>query len=234
MKNLKKEAARSAVSFIKDNSIVGLGAGSTVACMVDFISSEVKNGLKLQLVTASYTTSQLLLQKGMAVQPLSSFDFIDIYFDGCDQFDKNLHALKCGGGIHTREKLLASMASAFFLVGDHTKYAEQLQTTFPLVIELLPDAARYVQACLQKIFPGTRMGLRMSDKYDGPAITANGNYLLDIWFRAWPVLKGINETVKEITGVVETSLFYNLAHKAIIAAPEQVTIMERPVIPLVM
>jgi ribose 5-phosphate isomerase A len=229
MTNLKKEAARSAVTFIKDKSTVGLGCGSTIKYIVDFVASEVKNGLKVQLVTSSFTTHQLLLQKGLVVQPIFNFEVIDSYFDGCDQFDKNLNALKSGGGIHTREKLLASMAREFLLVGDESKYSDHLTSRFPLVIEVLAEASRYVPGHLQQLFPECKIVMRMSDKNDGPAITGNGNYLFDAWFTTWPDLKQMNAEMKAVTGVVETSLFYNLAHKAIIATADKIKILEKPV-----
>ncbi|MEP6749936.1 MAG: ribose 5-phosphate isomerase A [Bacteroidota bacterium] len=229
MTDQKKEAARSAVTFITNNSTIGLGCGSTIQYMVNFLSEEIKNGLKLQLTTSSFTTHQLLLQKGLIVQPIFNFETIDIYFDGCDQFDKNLNALKSGGGIHTREKMLASMANEFFLVGDETKYADSLDTKFPLVVEILPEALRYAPAYLLKLFSAVKIAIRVSDKNDGPVITANGNYLLDVWFTAWPDLKKLNESVKKITGVVETSLFCNLANKAIIATRDKIKIVEKAV-----
>jgi ribose 5-phosphate isomerase A len=229
MMNLKEAAAQSAVTFIKDKTTVGLGCGSTIKYMVDLLVPEVKNGLNVQLVTSSFTTQQLLLQSGLAVQPISNLSSIDIYFDGCDQFDKDLNAVKSGGGIHTREKLLASMAREFLLVGDDTKYADQLDSKFPLVIEVLPEAHRYISLCLQKLFPAAKIAIRMSDKNDGPAITGNGNYLFDVWFTKWPELKQINAAVKAITGVVETSLFYNLAHKAIIATTDKIKFFKKPV-----
>jgi ribose 5-phosphate isomerase A len=225
--DLKKEAAQKAVSFIKSNTIVGLGAGSTIAHMVDFLSEDIKNGLVLTMVTSSFNTHELLLQKGFAVQSIKDVTALDIYFDGCDQVDKNLNALKSGSGIHTREKLLASMAKQFLLVGDEAKYTEQFDTTYPMVIELLPEAFRYVPASIQKLFPGVKTAIRMSDKKEGAALTDNGNYLLDIWFTIWPHLQQLNSLIKAITGVVETSLFYNLAHKAIIAGKDGIKIIEK-------
>ena len=157
----------------------------------------------------------------------SSLSSIDIYFDGCDQFDKQLNALKSGGGIHTREKLLASMAKQFLLVGDEAKYVRQFDTTYPMVIDLLPEALRYVPASIQKLFPGVKTILRMSDKKEGAAITENGNYLMDVWFTNWPELQQLNSLMKGITGVVETSLFYNLAHKAIIAGEDGIKVIKK-------
>lgn len=225
--DLKKEAAQKAVTFIKHNTIVGLGAGSTIAHIVYFLADEVRNGLKLTMVTASFDTRQLLLQKGFVVQSIADVTELDIYFDGCDQVDKNLNALKSGGGIHTLEKLLASMAKRFILVGDEEKYAAQFDATYPMVIELLPEAMHYVTASIQQLFPDVKTTLRMSDKKEGAAITDNGNYLMDLWFFAWPPLQQLNSLVKAITGVVETSLFYNLAHKAIIAGKDGIKIIEK-------
>jgi ribose 5-phosphate isomerase A len=225
--DLKKEAARKAITYINNKTTVGLGAGSTIAFMIEFLAEEVKKGLALKLVTSSFTTHQLLLQNGFTVQAIADVAEIDIYFDGCDQFDNNLNALKSGGGIHTREKLLASMAKQFILAGDEAKYAEELSTKFPLVIELLPESYRYVLARIQNLFPGVKMVLRISDKKDGAAITENGNYLVDCWFTSWPDLGLLNKQIKAITGVVETSLFYQLADKAIIAGKDGVRILEK-------
>jgi ribose 5-phosphate isomerase A len=225
--DLKKEAARKAITFIKNKDIVGLGAGSTIAFIIELLAEEIKKGLELQVLTSSFTTHQLLLQNGFTVQAINDVAEIDIYFDGCDQFDKDLNALKSGGGIHTCEKLLASMAKQFILVGDEAKYSEQLSTKFPLVLELLPESYRYVLTTILKLFPDIKAVLRICDKKDGAAITENGNYLLDCWFANWPDLGLLNSRLKAITGVVETSLFYQLAHKAIIAGKDGIKILEK-------
>lgn len=225
--DLKKAAAQKAVTFVKDNTTIGLGAGSTIAHIVNFLSDEVKNGLTLKMVSSSFNTHRLLLQKGFVVQSMADVAELDIYFDGCDQLDRNLNALKSGGGIHTREKLLASMAKQFLLVGDEAKYVDQFDTTYPMVIELLPEAIGYVPASIQKLFPDAQTVLRISDKKEGAAVTDNGNYLMDLWFPVWPDLQQLNSLIKGITGVVETSLFYNLAHKAIIAGKDGIKIIEK-------
>ena len=69
----------------------------------------------------------------------------------------------------------------------------------------------------------------MGDKKDGPVVTENGNYLLDVYFESWPDLAGINHSLKNITGVVETSLFYGLASKAIIAGENGVAVLEKAI-----
>lgn len=224
--DLKKEAAAKAISLIKDKSIVGLGSGSTIAHTVDFLKKEIENGLQLRFVSSSFSTRQLLLKNDFTVLHSASLNKIDIYFDGCDQLDKELNALKSGGGIHTHEKLLASMADQFILIGDETKLVDNFDNRYPVVIEVLPEATTFVADKINTLFLSSRNSFRISDKKDGYVITDNGNYLLDFWFQFWPDLSIINPVLKTIPGVVETSLFYKMANKAIIAGKDGVKILE--------
>jgi ribose 5-phosphate isomerase A len=226
--DLKKEAALRAITFIQDKSRVGLGAGATMVHLVELLAAERRAGLDISVVTSSFSTRQVLLKNGFVVQPVTDLYELDIYLDGCDQFDRDLNALKSGGGIHTLEKLLASMAKQFLLVGDETKYADQFNDKYPLVIEVLPEACLFVQHRIKKSFPQVRIGMRVSNKKDGAVITEHGNYLLDCWFSSWPQLGELNTNLKAIAGVVETSLFYQLAHKAILAGSNGIKIFERP------
>ncbi|MBS1596968.1 MAG: ribose 5-phosphate isomerase A [Bacteroidetes bacterium] len=225
--DFKKQAAAKAITLVKNQSTVGLGAGSTIAYMVDFLKIEIKKGLDIKLTTSSFNTKQLLLHHEIPVMDMKTISSVDICFDGCDQFDQDLHALKSTGGIHTQEKLLASMAKEFILIGDDSKYAEKLDTKFSILIELLPEATSFVAAKIKELFPGVRTTQRMDEQKKEPLITWNKNYLLDIWFNAWPELSTINPLLKTITGVVETSLFYNLAKKAIVAGSAGTSIIER-------
>ncbi len=227
MTDQKLEVAREAVSFIKSGYIVGLGASATIQYIVELLELEIKKGFHIQLVSSSFTTQQILLKQKLLPQPISSFSHIDIYFDGCDQFDHKLNALKSGGGIHTHEKLLASMADRFLLLGDETKYVSSFDQKYPLVIEYLPEAIHYLPACLQKMFPNIQTNTRLGDKRQGPVITSNGNYLMDVRFNNWPDPATINPLIKGITGVVETSLFYGMAHNAIISVNDEIKIIEK-------
>ncbi len=221
--NLKQEAAKKAVSFINNHLAVGLGAGATMAYMVEFLKEEKA---AVQLYTSSAATKTLLQQNGFTVHDIAVVSRLDLYFDGCDQFDKDLNALKSGGGIHTAEKLLASMAKEFILVGDESKYAEQLNTTYPLVLEILPQAISFVMAKVQELFSGVQTAIRY-DTNNKAVVTENGNCLADVWFTKWPELSQLNPILKTVTGIVETSLFYGMAGKAIIAGSGGVSILER-------
>lgn len=223
--NLKLQAAQKAVTLITNGSSVGLGMGTTMAYMVEALLEQ--NKTDLQVYTSATSTKTLLEQSGFVVQDISQASALNLYFDGCDQFDRNLNALKSGGGIHTNEKLFASIANEFVLVGDESKYVEQLDTKYPLVLEVLPQAVHFVMAKLHQLFAVIKTEIRKNKSTNDAIITENNNHLVDVWFIQFPELSQINPTIKSITGVVETSLFYNLASKAIIAGEEGIKLIEK-------
>lgn len=225
--DLKKQAAQKAATLVEDKTTVGVGAGSTIAYLVEFLEKAIKDGSDLTFVTSSFSTLQLLQTKMLNIKASSALKEIDIYFDGCDQLDKQLNALKSGGGIHTHEKLLASMAKQFVLIGDEAKLVDSFDLKYPVVLEILPQAAAFVPAKVNQLFEITRWLMRMNDKKDGPVITENGNYLIDVYLKKWPDLSSINPVLKSVSGIVETSLFYNMANKAIIAGEEGVVVLEK-------
>jgi ribose 5-phosphate isomerase A len=217
MVDYKVEAAKKTLEFIKPGQIIGLGAGTTVANLVDLVKQNNVLVQSVTFVSSSFKTSNYLLQQGLSVQSPALIAKLDIYFDGCDQFDPQLNALKSGGGIHTSEKILASMANEFILMGDEAKFAKKLDNRFPLVIEVLPMAWPWVSAHLAVLFPEAQVKLRMSNQKDGALISEHGNFLADIYFSELPALEILNTTVKMIPGVVEHSLFCALATSAIVA-----------------
>jgi ribose 5-phosphate isomerase A len=224
--DLKRAAAEKAAEFIQHGQNIGLGAGSAIGHLAVILSGKIKEGLEVMVYTSSFQTRLLLKENNVIVHDTASVADLDLYFDGCDQFDPQLNALKSGGGIHTSEKILAVMAKEFILVGDRSKYVDRFDTAIPLVIEFLPSTLSLVPALIDKHFPGIKMALRTSNKKDGAVITENGNYLLDIWFTQWPELSKINPVLKSFPGIVETSLFYGIAKKAVIGDSDRVVVLE--------
>jgi ribose 5-phosphate isomerase A len=222
MQDFKKEAAGEALKLIRADSTVGFGAGSTMANLIGLIKEDAALAASLKTLSSSFTTRQLLRQQGFSVQDSGSASQLDFYFDGCDQFDRRLSALKSGGGVHTSEKVLAAMADEFILVGDAAKRVERLGPAYPLVLEVIPEALAYVSDRVKRFFSPVRSELRLSDKKDGAVITERGNFLIDCWFDPFPEPAVINERMIGIPGILEHSLFYNLAQRAIVAGPEGV------------
>jgi len=193
-----------------------------MAHLIDLVSKDTGLAGSLRVLSSSFATRELLRQNGFVVQEAGWTAQVDVYFDGCDQFDRRLSALKSGGGVHTSEKVLAAMADEFILVGDSAKRVERLGVEYPLVLEVIPEALAYVSDRVQRFFQPVRSVVRRSDKKDGAVITERGNFLIDCWFDPFPEPAVINDRLIAIPGILEHSLFYNLAHRAIVAGPEGV------------
>jgi ribose 5-phosphate isomerase A len=221
--DVKKEAARVAYTLVDDNASIGLGDGSTVRLLAEFLIDRMNAGLKVRLFTSSLQTQDFLRVAGIMVNDITHTDILDLYFDGCDQIDGRLNALKSGSGIHTMEKLLASMAKKFVIMGDDSKFVQKFDPAFPLVLEVIPQAVAFVQRIMLSLYPGCNLTVRKSpDNNDNPVLTRNGNHLIDCRFPEWPETETLQVQCKKITGVVEISLFYQMVTEAIIAGKDAV------------
>jgi ribose 5-phosphate isomerase A len=217
MTDYKMQAAKAASELIKPGQTIGLGAGTTIAHLLALLANEKELAATLTFVSSSFKTANLIKEYGLTLQSAALINHLDIYFDGCDQFDIELNALKSGGGIHTSEKILAAMAKEFILIGDSGKFVVALDTSYPLVIEVLPNALQFVLQRVGQDFPDAKPKIRMSQQKDGAVISDNGNMLVDVYFSKLIALDKLNIHIKMISGVVEHSLFYRMTSKAIIA-----------------
>lgn len=218
MVDYKKQAAELAFGLISSGQTVGLGDGSTVFYLMELIAADTTLARSLILTSSSEKTIVRMNELGLTVFPLSDLKVVDSYFDGCDQFDRELNALKSGAGIHTMEKILASMAREFILMGDSGKFSEHLTDAYPVVVEIIPNAIGSVILKLKNMFPGVDCSLRAT-------LSAQGNHLVDLWFEQFPELSSLNTAIKMLPGVVDHSLFFRMAGKAVIAGPDGTAIM---------
>ncbi len=88
----------------------------------------------MKIVTPSVKTKMLCIKKGLEVLHTSFVDRIEVAFDGCDEVDETLNAMKSGGGIHTKEKLTASMDDEYVLLVDDTKFVKKLTNVVTKVL----------------------------------------------------------------------------------------------------
>lgn len=214
--DLKKNCAKEALKYIKSNTVVGLGGGSTISYLIDYIKQE-KN-LNVKVVTPSTKTKMLCINKGLDVIHTCSVDEVSVAFDGCDEVDENLNALKSGGGIHTKEKLIASMANDYILLVDESKFVETLTFKQPVVLEVLEDSLKYVEKEVIKL--GGMPTIRTSSAKDGFTITENGNLLMNVHFEGIKDIYELENNLKNICGVIDTSLFVNVVSKVLITSKE--------------
>ncbi|WP_141430765.1 ribose 5-phosphate isomerase A [Bacillus sp. 03113] len=218
----KKNCAKEALAYINNYSIVGLGGGSTISYLIDFIKEKE---LQVKVVTPSFKTKMLCLQNGLDVLHTSFVDHVDVAFDGCDEVDEQLFALKSGGGIHTKEKLIASMADDYILLVDDTKFVKALTFGQPVVLEILEESLAYVTKAVTKL--GGEPVTRQSTAKDGATISDNGNLLLDVHFQAGKDIEKLQGSLKRICGVVDTSLFTKEVTKVLVASDDEVKVFEK-------
>ncbi|APR68639.1 ribose-5-phosphate isomerase RpiA [Thalassolituus oleivorans] len=197
---LKRAVGQAAVDLIKpqldDNSIVGVGTGSTANCFIDALAS-IKH-LFDGAVASSEASAQRLRDHGIHVYDLNAVDSLDVYIDGADEINDRLEMIKGGGAALTREKIVAAVAKQFICVADETKLVG-LMGTFPLPVEVIPMARSYVARELVKLGgdPTWREGV----------ITDNGNVILDVYNMQISSPADLETRINQITGVVTNGLF---------------------------
>jgi len=221
--DIKKSCAKAAIKYIKNNSIIGLGGGSTIAYLIDYIKEN--NNLNVKVVTPSFKTRLLCIKSGLSVLHTCAVDKVAVAFDGCDEVDENLNALKSGGGIHTMEKLIASMANEYILLVDDTKVVTKLTFKHPVVLEVLADSLKYVQRLVSEL--GGKPTIRNSTAKDGFTISDNGNLLIDVMFYNVLDIYKLQNSLKNISGVIETSLFTKEVTKVLVASENGIRVITK-------
>lgn len=221
---LKKLVGIHAADFVKDGMQVGIGTGSTVAFFIEELGRRAAQGLKIHGAATSYHTRLLCIQNGIPMLDNMMLDHLDLAVDGADEIDPSLNAIKGGGAAHTCEKVIASMADEFILIADETKLVSNLCANFPLPAEIIPGALSLAEKRIREL--GGKPKIRRAIRKDGPVITENGNFILDITFQEPPQdLELLDVRLKKIPGLLETGLFLGMAKKALIGTTGAVRTM---------
>lgn len=195
---MKKAAAVKALEYIKADTIVGVGTGSTVNHFIDALAT-IKESI-IGAVSSSEASTERLKSYGIEVFELNNVDGIDVYVDGADEINPHMHMIKGGGAALTREKIVAAVAKSFVCIADDTKQVALLGG-FPLPVEVIPMARSYVARELVKLGgdPAYRQGV----------ITDNGNVILDVHNLEILDPKALENSINAIAGVVTNGLFAN-------------------------
>ena len=221
--DLKKDCAKEALKYIKSNTIIGLGGGSTISYLIDYIRDN--KDLKVKVVTPSVKTKMLCIKNGLEVLHTCSVDKVDVAFDGCDEVDEKLNALKSGGGIHTKEKLIASMAQDYILLVDDTKFVKTLTFNEPVVLEILQDSLKYVEKVVKEL--GGKPTIRNSSAKDGFTISDNENLLTDVFFENIKDIYKLENSLTHFCGVIDTSFIMNVVTKVLIIGKDGIRVISR-------
>ena len=71
------------------------------------------------------------------------------------------------------------------------------------------------------------MQLRQSGAKDGVTVSDNGNMIIDAYFGDVKNVKELNRMLLMTAGIVDTSLFYQIADMAIVAGKDGIHIIRR-------
>ncbi len=192
----KKAAAQAALKFVQDDTVVGVGTGSTVHYFIEALAT-IKQKID-GAVASSEDTAKKLKSLGIPLVDLNSVGTLSVYVDGCDEINAAKQMIKGGGGALTREKIIATVAKKFVCIADASKQVDLLGQ-FPVAVEVIPMARSYVarQIVLLGGDPVYREGF----------VTDNGNVILDVYNLKLLDPRVIEDKLKALVGVVENGIF---------------------------
>ncbi len=214
----KKRAAEAALKFVQEDTIVGVGTGSTVN---HFIDALVAQKLRIRgAVSSSNASTERLRAHGIEIFDLNTTGDIEVYVDGADESDPHLRLIKGGGAALTREKIVAAAARQFVCIVDASKQVDVLGK-FPLPVEVIPMARSYVARQLVKL--GGQPVWREN------VITDNGNVILDIHGLSIVDPVRLETQINQIVGVVTVGLFaLRPADILIVGTADGARVIKRP------
>jgi len=238
---LKKLVGYKAVDdHVRSGMVVGLGTGSTAYFAVERVGQRIKSGeLKdIVCIPTSVRTREQAEQLGIPLCTLNEKSHLDVSIDGADEVDPDWNLVKGGGGALLREKMVEIVSDKFICIVDESKLCKGLGPGFPLPVEITPFCHEHtlrVVSQLPAIAPYLkeavlRMGSSSTFKRDGDniAITDNGNYIVDLYFKE--VLKDAPAAaaqLKNTVGVVEHGLFIGMATEVIVAGKDGVYVLPK-------
>lgn len=220
----KKAVAWEAAQLVKDGQVLGLGTGSTTYYFIQKLGQRMQEeGLEIMGIPTSYQS--FFLARDCAI-PLTTLEEHqpDLAVDGADEVDQHLNLIKGGGAAHTLEKIVDSAAKRFLVIIDQSKMVVELGKS-PVPLEIIPAAHRLVNEKVHDM--GGSPSLRMAQMKDGPVITDNNNFVLDVQFETIQQPKKLEEELNNIPGVVENGIFYRMAHEVLVGSADGVKSHQR-------
>lgn len=193
---LKAMAGKAALDYVVEDSVVGVGTGSTVNKFIDALA-EFKGRIR-GAISSSESSTLRLRSHGIEVLDPNDVGDIPVYIDGADEIDHQGYMIKGGGGALTREKIIAAQARQFICVADESKLVQTLGY-FPLPIEVIPMARMQIERRLMAmdVLPRWRKGI----------VTDNGNHILDVRGLKITDPLALEAMINQWPGVVSVGIF---------------------------
>ncbi len=212
----KARVGERAAAEVEDGMVVGLGTGSTTAYAIRALGKRMREeGLHIVGVPTSYAAELLAREEGIPLRTPSEVETIDVALDGADEVDPELNLIKGRGGAHTRERVVAAMARHFIVLVDYTKHVRRLGERMPVPVEVLPFAYGPCMRQLQAL--GGKPSLRMGVKKDGPVVSDQGFWIIDVHFEEIDQPETLAHHILQIPGVLDHGLFIDMATDVLMA-----------------
>ncbi len=189
---------------IKGKMLLGLGSGSTVAILLEELSSLLSGrGVSLSGVPTSAQIESVATRTGVSISPFT--DSVDLVLDGADQVDRQLNLIKGGGGALLKEKVVMGNSRKTIVVAGQEKFATRLcEGGVRVPVEVAPIARVAARRWLSAI-GGTPQERLLPKGY--PYFTESGNIILDTAFEPVGNPSGLEGKIKKIPGVLEVGIF---------------------------
>lgn len=209
---LKKMAAEAALGYLKSNTVIGLGSGSTVNAFIEVLGASAHRHDLEGVCAASSETEKRLKALGIPVLDLNAVGTLPVYFDGADEVDGSGHMIKGGGGALTREKIIAAASKQFICMADGSKKVTVLGQSFPVAIEVIPMARSYVAREL--------VTLGANPVYREGFLTDNGNVIIDAHHLDILNPVEVEVNLNQIAGLVAHGIFAKRAADVVLLGTE--------------
>jgi len=202
MEEQKKNIGLYAAKLVKDGQVIGLGTGSTISFFAQALQKRIMDGERFLAVPTSYQSQELCKKYKITITSLDEHR-PDCAFDGADEVDNNKMLIKGRGGAMTQEKIVDYYSKDFYVLVDRSKLVDKLGTNFPVPVEVIPTA---VSPVLEELSTLGNPILREAKNKDGPVITDNGNFIIDLKINITNPHE-MEERINNIPGVLENGIF---------------------------
>ena len=200
MTALKEAAAKKALDYILPNleseTVIGIGTGSTSEIFIDLLAA-YKHLFK-GTVSSSERSTKKLKDLGMKVFDMNEVNEIPYYVDGADECDPNHNLIKGGGGAHTKEKIVATIAKEFLCIIDSSKLVNKLGA-FGVPIEVFHEARSFASREIVKLGGTPELRVVVMTESNNPIVDIRNLDIED------PMI--METLINKIPGVVENGIF---------------------------
>src|SRR3954468_10427345 len=194
--------------------VIGLGTGSTAAAGTRELGRRAAAGLRFSGVPTSRHTESLARELGISLTTLDEHEQLDLGFDGVDELDPALNAIKGKGGALLREKLVALACVDYVFVATTEKNVSVLGERMRLPVEIVRFGWKQTASRLDQLGIAPSLRYSVADAQT-PVTTDNGSFVLDCQTGPLSTPSQIAAAIKDVSGVVDHGLFLGLAGSAL-------------------